>query len=78
MNFIKSVLGTLTGGLIGGGGGGGSFMGAAMRAAIAAAVGPPQLPKAPVTPDAMLVALCSDQSHFVNGAVIAADDGFGV
>ena len=28
--------------------------------------------------DAMLVTLCSDQSHFVNGAVIAADDGFGV
>jgi len=28
--------------------------------------------------DAMLVMLCSDQSHFVNGAVISADDGFGV
>lgn len=28
--------------------------------------------------DAILVTLCSDQSHFVNGAVIAADDGFGV
>ncbi len=28
--------------------------------------------------DAMLVTLCSDQCHFVNGAVIAADDGFGV
>jgi NAD(P)-dependent dehydrogenase (short-subunit alcohol dehydrogenase family) len=28
--------------------------------------------------DAMLVALCSDQSHFINGAVISADDGFGV
>ncbi len=28
--------------------------------------------------DAMLVTLCSDQSHFINGAVIAADDGFGV
>jgi NAD(P)-dependent dehydrogenase (short-subunit alcohol dehydrogenase family) len=27
--------------------------------------------------DALLVMLCSDQSHFVNGAVIAADDGFG-
>ena len=27
--------------------------------------------------DAVLVMLCSDQSHFVNGAVIAADDGFG-
>ncbi|MEO6626541.1 MAG: SDR family oxidoreductase [Burkholderiaceae bacterium] len=26
--------------------------------------------------DAVLVMLCSDQSHFVNGAVIAADDGF--
>ena len=26
--------------------------------------------------DAALVMLCSDQSHFVNGAVIAADDGF--
>lgn len=28
--------------------------------------------------DALLVMLASDQSHFVNGAVIAADDGFGV
>lgn len=27
--------------------------------------------------DALLVMLCSDQSHFINGAVIAADDGFG-
>ena len=26
--------------------------------------------------DALIVMLCSDQSHFVNGAVIAADDGF--
>jgi len=28
--------------------------------------------------DAVLVMLCANQSHFVNGAVIAADDGFGV
>jgi len=28
--------------------------------------------------DALLVMLCANQSHFVNGAVIAADDGFGV
>ena len=28
--------------------------------------------------DAMLVTLCSDQSHFINGAVVAADDGFGI
>ncbi len=28
--------------------------------------------------DALLVTLCSDQSHFINGAIIAADDGFGV
>ena len=28
--------------------------------------------------DALMVMLCSDESHFVNGAVIAADDGFGV
>ena len=28
--------------------------------------------------DALLIMLCSDQSHFVNGAVISADDGFGV
>ncbi len=28
--------------------------------------------------DATLVTLCSDQSHFINGAVIAADDGFGI
>jgi NAD(P)-dependent dehydrogenase (short-subunit alcohol dehydrogenase family) len=27
--------------------------------------------------DALLVMLCSDQSHFINGAIIAADDGFG-
>ena len=28
--------------------------------------------------DAVLMMLCANQSHFVNGAVIAADDGFGV
>ena len=28
--------------------------------------------------DALLVVLCSDQSHFINGAVISADDGFAV
>ncbi len=28
--------------------------------------------------DASLMMLCANQSHFVNGAVIAADDGFGV
>ncbi|MES2949999.1 MAG: SDR family oxidoreductase [Pseudomonadota bacterium] len=28
--------------------------------------------------DALIVMLCSDQSHFINGAVISADDGFGV
>jgi NAD(P)-dependent dehydrogenase (short-subunit alcohol dehydrogenase family) len=28
--------------------------------------------------DAILITLCSDQSHFINGAVIAADDGFGI
>ena len=27
--------------------------------------------------DALLVMLASGQSHFINGAVIAADDGFG-
>ncbi|MFZ3218758.1 MAG: SDR family oxidoreductase [Rhodoferax sp.] len=27
--------------------------------------------------DALLVTLCSDQSHFINGAVIAVDDGLG-
>lgn len=27
--------------------------------------------------DALLVMLCADQSHFINGAVISADDGFG-
>ncbi len=30
----------------------------------------------PADLDALIVMLCSDQSHFVNGAVIAADDGF--
>ncbi len=28
--------------------------------------------------DALIMMLCSDESHFINGAVIAADDGFGV
>lgn len=28
--------------------------------------------------DAVLMLLCANQSHFVNGAVISADDGFGV
>lgn len=28
--------------------------------------------------DALIVMLCSDQSHFINGAVISADDGFAV
>ena len=28
--------------------------------------------------DAVLMMLCANQSHFVNGAVIAADDGYGV
>jgi NAD(P)-dependent dehydrogenase (short-subunit alcohol dehydrogenase family) len=28
--------------------------------------------------DALIVLLASRESHFVNGAVIAADDGFGV
>jgi NAD(P)-dependent dehydrogenase (short-subunit alcohol dehydrogenase family) len=28
--------------------------------------------------DALLVMLCARESHFINGAVIAADDGFGV
>ncbi len=27
--------------------------------------------------DALLVMLCSNESHFINGAIIAADDGFG-
>ncbi|HOK11590.1 MAG TPA: SDR family oxidoreductase, partial [Ottowia sp.] len=30
----------------------------------------------PADLDAVLMMLASDQSHFVNGAVIAADDGF--
>src|SRR5574343_640670 len=28
--------------------------------------------------DALLVTLCANESHFINGAVIQADDGFGV
>jgi hypothetical protein len=28
--------------------------------------------------DGLVLMLASDQSHFINGAVIAADDGFGV
>jgi NAD(P)-dependent dehydrogenase (short-subunit alcohol dehydrogenase family) len=32
----------------------------------------------PADLDALLVMLASGQSHFINGAVIAADDGFGV
>jgi NAD(P)-dependent dehydrogenase (short-subunit alcohol dehydrogenase family) len=31
----------------------------------------------PTDLDAVLVMLCSNESHFINGAVIAADDGFG-
>ncbi|MGE0351407.1 SDR family oxidoreductase [Hydrogenophaga sp.] len=31
----------------------------------------------PTDLDAVLVMLCSSESHFINGAVIAADDGFG-
>jgi NAD(P)-dependent dehydrogenase (short-subunit alcohol dehydrogenase family) len=32
----------------------------------------------PADLDAVLMLLCANESHFVNGAVIAADDGFGV
>jgi NAD(P)-dependent dehydrogenase (short-subunit alcohol dehydrogenase family) len=32
----------------------------------------------PADLDALLVMLCANESHFINGAVIAADDGFGV
>ena len=32
----------------------------------------------PADLDAVLMMLCANESHFVNGAVIAADDGFGV
>lgn len=28
--------------------------------------------------DALIVTLCANESHFINGAVISADDGFGV
>ncbi|MCW7541824.1 SDR family oxidoreductase [Aquabacterium sp. A7-Y] len=28
--------------------------------------------------DALVVMLCSNESHFINGAVISADDGFGI
>jgi NAD(P)-dependent dehydrogenase (short-subunit alcohol dehydrogenase family) len=28
--------------------------------------------------DAVLVMLCANESHFINGAVISADDGFGI
>jgi len=28
--------------------------------------------------DSTLMMLCANESHFVNGAVIAADDGFGI
>ena len=28
--------------------------------------------------DAVLMMLCANESHFINGAVIQADDGFGV
>ena len=33
---------------------------------------------APQDLDAALVMLCANESHFVNGAILAADDGFGV
>jgi NAD(P)-dependent dehydrogenase (short-subunit alcohol dehydrogenase family) len=32
----------------------------------------------PADLDAVLMMLCADQSHFVNGAVVSADDGFAV
>jgi NAD(P)-dependent dehydrogenase (short-subunit alcohol dehydrogenase family) len=32
----------------------------------------------PADLDSLLVTLCANESHFVNGAIIAADDGFGV
>jgi hypothetical protein len=32
----------------------------------------------PQDPDALLMLLASDQSHFINGAVIAANNGFAV
>ncbi|GAB4215651.1 MAG: SDR family oxidoreductase [Rhodoferax sp.] len=32
----------------------------------------------PADLDALIVMLCADESHFVNGAVISADDGFGL
>jgi NAD(P)-dependent dehydrogenase (short-subunit alcohol dehydrogenase family) len=32
----------------------------------------------PADLDAVLMLLCSNESHFINGAVISADDGFGV
>jgi hypothetical protein len=28
--------------------------------------------------DAVLMMLCANESHFVNGSIVAADDGFGV
>jgi NAD(P)-dependent dehydrogenase (short-subunit alcohol dehydrogenase family) len=33
---------------------------------------------APADLDALLVTLCADESHFINGAIISADDGFGI
>ena len=32
----------------------------------------------PADLDAALMMLCANESHFVNGAVISADDGYGV
>jgi hypothetical protein len=28
--------------------------------------------------EAVLVMLCANESHFINGAIISADDGFGL
>ena len=28
--------------------------------------------------DSLITMLCANESHFINGAVISADDGFGV
>lgn len=81
MNFFKAVLGTLTGGLIGGGVlGGSSFIlkAAADKAALKLIRGggggdggslAPQLPKAPVAPDAMLVALRKRRSAMLMGNI---------
>lgn len=65
MNFFKAVFGSL----LGGGGGLGGVVVDGIAAGLAAASQQPQLPKAPVTPDAMLADLRKRRSAMLMGNI---------